>query len=108
MDSALRNMEIMVERMRKPWLSSNWFFSLTPLGREQKALLKITNGFTDNVSHTSTVIIIQKLHPSFAQVISQRRQYLKQLEQTSETLPYTEGTRYQIIHTNISVCLCQV
>jgi len=68
----------MVERMRKPWLSYNWFFSLTPLGREQKALLKTTHRFIDSV-------------------ISQRRDYLNRMKQKGETLQYTEDKRRPLL-----------
>jgi len=68
----------MVERMQKPWLSSDFFFSLTPLGREQNSLLKITNGFVDNV-------------------ISQRRQYLNEMKLSGKPLKYIEDKRRPLL-----------
>merc|ERR1712071_606672 len=76
--ASIRNLEIMVERMQKPWLSSDFFFSLTPLGREQNSLLKITNGFVDNV-------------------ISQRRQYLNEMKLSGKPLKYIEDKRRPLL-----------
>jgi len=85
-----------VERMRKPWLSYNWFFSLTPLGREQKALLKTTHRFIDSVYLFSITFGIQTLISPSLQVISQRRGYLNRMKQKGETLQYTEGMRLDL------------
>jgi len=75
--SAIRIREILVERNRKPWLSSDWFFALTPLGREQKSVLKVIHQFTDNV-------------------IFQRRQYLNEMKQKHAT-PYIRDKRRPLL-----------
>ena len=49
-------MSIFVERWRKPWLSSDTLFELTSLGREQRACLKITHAFTDDVTFNFIII----------------------------------------------------
>ena len=88
--------------MQKPWLSSDFFFSLTPLGREQNSLLKITNGFVDNVRllarYTYIVTLIRKFYPFFLQVISQRRQYLNEMKLSGKPLKYIEGMRHKLFN----------
>ena len=46
-----------MERWRKPWLSSDLIFGLTPLGREFKAHLKITHEFTSDVILNSVLLL---------------------------------------------------
>lgn len=45
-----------MERWRKPWLSSDTLFALTPLGREHRAHLKITHRFTNDVILSLAII----------------------------------------------------
>ncbi|XP_011699127.1 PREDICTED: cytochrome P450 4C1-like, partial [Wasmannia auropunctata] len=48
-DAVYRVGELFSYRAMRPWLYFDWIFSLTPKGREQKKLLKILHGFTENI-----------------------------------------------------------
>ena len=50
--------QIVVERFKQPWLISDAVFALSPLGREQKRLLKTVHDFTDLVRILLSFIII--------------------------------------------------
>ena len=49
--------QIVVERFKQPWLISDAVFALSPLGREQKRLLKTVHDFTDLVRILLSFII---------------------------------------------------
>ncbi|XP_011699126.1 PREDICTED: cytochrome P450 4C1-like isoform X2 [Wasmannia auropunctata] len=48
-DAVYRVGELISYRAMRPWLYSDWIFSLLPKGREQKKLLKILHGFTEKI-----------------------------------------------------------
>lgn len=50
-------LSILVERFQQPWLEHNSIYYLTKLGREEKEILKILHGFTDEVIHTTSLDI---------------------------------------------------
>ncbi|XP_071653024.1 cytochrome P450 4C1-like isoform X2 [Temnothorax longispinosus] len=41
--------KLLIYRMVRPWLYNNWIFSLTSKGREQRKMLKILHGFTEQI-----------------------------------------------------------
>ncbi|XP_071581886.1 cytochrome P450 4C1-like, partial [Temnothorax nylanderi] len=41
--------EHFIYRLMRPWLHVNWIFWLTPTGREQRKILKILHGFTEQI-----------------------------------------------------------
>lgn len=88
--------QIVVERFKQPWLISDAVFALSPLGREQKRLLKTVHDFTDLVRILLSFIIhlffffFGKLDHDFTfdgKVICKRREQLdreKALETSTE------------------------
>ncbi len=50
-------LSILVERFQQPWLEHNSVYYLTKLGREEKEILKILHGFTDEVIHTTLSLL---------------------------------------------------
>jgi len=45
--------QIVVERLKRPWLINDVIFDLSPMGREQKRLFKTIHNFTDLVRFDS-------------------------------------------------------
>ncbi|XP_018393738.1 PREDICTED: uncharacterized protein LOC108772664 [Cyphomyrmex costatus] len=48
-EAIFRITEIIMYRMLRPWLHSDWIFSLTPKGKQQARNLKILHGFTEQI-----------------------------------------------------------
>ena len=38
-----------MERIGKPWLANDTIFAMSSVGREQKRILEVLHGFTENV-----------------------------------------------------------
>ena len=90
-----------LERFGKPWLANDIIFSLTPTGREQKKLLKILHGFTEEVGNLLKGQCGSKLYVQsillffflFVLIIDKRKELLlkeksaKLMENGGETCP---------------------